>query len=395
MGRLPVRPVQRNGITRAAASYSEIDNHIEAYIHHATATSTTGSVNVNAVSDATIKSITGGANGGLVGIAGNVSVVFMGTRTEAYITNASVNAFANVTVTANAQDTWDVIAGALAGGLVGAAGSVVVNNSADVTRAFLDNAVVVAHGKGAVANVQHWDPDTGAESLEQVHGLAVVASFVGQPGSIGSLSINAGGGLVGIGGVVSTTKWQNHTDAFIAASNVDSSTDYGGRVIVRAHSDEDVQAITGGVGGGLVGVGGTIDRTDIESQTRAFISTSDESGADPHPGLATVYGQGGVEVSTVTPREDRSDRGWHCRRFGRHRRSAVSVTDVAVRHNSMAFIHDSDVFSHGDLAVLADDTVNVDPTVGTLGGAPWDLGALGQREYGSRTSCRPKWQAAI
>ena len=170
----------------AAASYSEIGGHITAYIDHATATSTAGSVNVNAVAAERVKSFTGGADGGLVGIAGNVSVVFMETRTEAYITNATVNAFANVLVAAEATDTWDVIVGALAGGLVGASGSVVVNNSANVTRAFIDNANVVAHGKGNAASVKHWDPDTGLETIEQVHGLAVVASFVGQPGSTGA-----------------------------------------------------------------------------------------------------------------------------------------------------------------------------------------------------------------
>ena len=145
-------------------------------------------------------------------------MVFVGTQTEAYILDATVTAFANVVVTADANDSWDLGVGALAGGLVGAAGSVVVNKSENVTRAFVEGATIVAHGKGAVADVEHWDPDTGVQTIEQIHGLAVIASFVGQPtGSFdGMTAINAGGRIGRIGGLVSGTVWQNHTDAFIA-----------------------------------------------------------------------------------------------------------------------------------------------------------------------------------
>jgi hypothetical protein len=356
----------------AAASYSEIDNHILAYIHQATVTSTAGSVNVNAVSAATIKSFTGGANGGFVGIAGNVSVVFVGTQTEAYISDATVTAFANVVVTADANDSWDLGVGSLAGGLVGASGAVVVNKSENVTRAFVEGATIVAHGKGTTSNVEHWDPDTGVLSIEQIHGLAVIASFVGQPtGSFnGMTAINAGGGLVGIGGLVSATDWHNHTDAFIAASQINSASDYGGSVIVRAHSDETVKALSGGAAGGLVGVGGTIDRSNIDSETRAFISNSDESGSDPDPGTSVVYGQG-VEVSTVTREKlDLAVVGIAGGVVGVS--GAVSVTDVA-DHNT-AFVHDSDIFSHHDISVLADDTVTTHTDVGSLGAGAVGLG---------------------
>ena len=108
----------------------------------------------------------------------------------------------------------------------------------------------------------------------------------------------------------------------------------------------------------------------MESVTRAFISTSDESSADPHPGIAIVYGAG-VEVSTVTRETlDLIEVGIAGGVVGVA--GAVSVTDVA--SHSEAFIRDSDVFSHGALSVLADDTVHVNPTIGSLGGGAVGLG---------------------
>ncbi len=348
-----------------AASYSQIQNQILAYLDGANVTSSGGSLTVHADSDATVESLTAGGNGGLVGIAGNVAVTFVDTAVKAYIARSTVSTFANTVVLAESSDTLTVGAGSVAGGLVGAAGTVAVTTLDGVTQAYLEDATVAAHGNGAAASVPHWDPNTGAESTDSVHGLAVVASSVEKPanGLPTLAAINVAGGFVGLGGLVTVTNVSDETDAFIAGSAVNTSTDFGQAVIVRAHSDEHVQILSGGTAGGFVGADGTIDRTKISSTTRAFISTNDESGSDPSSITSVVYARG-VEVSTVSRETiDTTVLGIAGGLVGIG--GGVEVVDIAA--NNSAFVRDSDVYSLGDLAVLANDTSVLNPTVGSLG----------------------------
>ena len=73
---------------------------------------------------------------------------------------------------------------------------------------------------------------------ETLNGLAVIAiRCSGHRGKGDSLFVvNGAGGLVGLGGMLPTTKMSDKADAFIAASTI-NSRDYGTDVIVRAHSD--------------------------------------------------------------------------------------------------------------------------------------------------------------
>src|SRR5262249_49364285 len=141
---------------------------------------------------------------------------------------------------------------------------------------------------------------------------------------------------------------------------VNSSADFGGAVVVRAHADDELQTITNGDTGGAIAVGGTVSRVKIASQTRAFISDSDESGSDADAATSGIYARG-VEVGTVS-REVIDDLVVGVGGGAIAVAGTVSVADIAGSND--AFIRDSDVFSRANLDVLANDTAILDPKVG-------------------------------
>ena len=240
-----------------AVSYNVIGDHVRAYIDSSTVISNAGSVLVESLLTATINTLTAGLSGGFVGIGGSVAVNLLQSDVDAHVANSLVNAYANVVVSANVVDQLQVIAGAVSGGVVAAAGTVVVNNMNNSARAYLEDASVAAAGHGNAVAVPSWNASTGAESTQNIHGLAVIANTNEQPNPNGdghSLeAVNVSGGLVGIGGVVSVTSINDVTQAFIASSQINSSAHFGGSVIVSRNSDDHLFVLSGGLAGGFVG----------------------------------------------------------------------------------------------------------------------------------------------
>ncbi|HEY1378701.1 MAG TPA: hypothetical protein VGF55_18020, partial [Gemmataceae bacterium] len=343
------------------AAYNEIANQVEAFADGATLTSTGGSVNVAALDSAATTNIAVAGNGGLVGVAGSVSINLLNDSVAAYLTGGRVDAFANVTVQATYSGTLSTFTGGFSGGFVGVGGAVAVNQITNQTRAYAESVSVAAHGLGAPAPVTRWDPHTGAASTEGVRGLAVIASSTEQP-TISTATLS--GGFVGIGATVSVANVSDTTEAFLAASSVNSAADFGGAVIVRAHQDTDLGVLSGSLAGGYVGGGHTVDVAQISNATRAFISDSDESGNDPDAAPSAVYGRD-VEVS-ATSKE-------HVGKVvigigGGLVGVAATVSVTGLSADTEAFVRDSDAFSLGGLRVQAEDAADIDAKVGSGAG---------------------------
>jgi hypothetical protein len=359
-----------------AVSFNQIQNHVRAYIDGSQVQAPQGNIFVNATSSQTIEEIAAGGNGGFVGISGNVSVNLLKSDTEAYIHQSEVHAGNSLVINANTYDTLTVIAGQGTGGFVGVGGTVIVNTTENVTRAYIDDEsgpnVVSADGNGLAVSVPQWDAVTGVMSEQPVHGLAIVANTVESPGDLPTLTaINGVGGFVGVSGIVTVTTVNDTTEAFISRSQINSAADFGGQVIVRAHADDYLNIVSGGGAGGFVGLGGTVDHTAITGTTRAFISNNDESAHPAGYAPSLVYSKG-VEVSTVS--HEKIDEhvigvvGGAVALAG-----TVSVVDITSHNN--AFIHASEVNSKGDLAVLANDSATVNALVGTVVGGAVGAGA--------------------
>ena len=94
-----------------AVSYNVIGNHVRAYVNGAKLTTTSaGDIIINAISTATINTITAGLSGGFVGIAGTVAVTLMNTNVMAYLVAAVVNCSGDMVVFANSTNQLQVIA---------------------------------------------------------------------------------------------------------------------------------------------------------------------------------------------------------------------------------------------------------------------------------------------
>src|SRR5262245_59777687 len=128
--------------------------------------------------------------------------------------------------------------------------------------------------------------------------------------------------------------------------------------------------IAGGVAVGSVGAGATVDRSQITSTTRAFITNEDQIGNGANAASA-VYGTG-VEVSTVSREKiDEIIVGF----AGGAVALAGTVSVADIKATSEAFVDNSEVNSKGSLKVLGDDTAQISPTVGTFTGGALGIGA--------------------
>src|SRR5262245_14055907 len=128
--------------------------------------------------------------------------------------------------------------------------------------------------------------------------------------------------------------------------------------------------IAGGVAVGSVGAGATVDRSQITSTTRAFITNEDQIGNGANA-ASHVFGTG-VEVSTVS-REKIDEIIVGFAAGAGAIAGTVSVADV--KATSEAFVDNSEVNSKGSLKVLGDDTAQISPSIGTFTGGALGIGA--------------------
>ena len=392
------------GAVGAAASYSVIAAQVRAYADNATLTSNHGSVTFGAGQDPTMKTVAvGGSGAGFLSIQASVVVNTLNSTIEAYIANGStVTADANVLVLApcNGADTAaydpnnldpdhdhqvnvsavqaltttlgldgiNAFAGAASGAYVGASGGVAVDTVRNTTRAYVADSTVNARGNGPEADIPRFNPDTGVVDTDKVRGLAVVATV---RENVDVLTTTGAGGVAGITGDVSVTNVADLTESYIAHSNINSRSNFGRQVVVRAHQDSRIDTFGIGAAGGVVGAAAAVDVTSIKNTTRAYISDRDESASDPTTGASVVYGNG-IEVSSRT-REAVSVFVLGAAGGIVGLAGAVAVGDISSTNN--AYVRSSDVNSRGAIAVLAENHASLDTNTGALGGGFIGAGA--------------------
>jgi len=357
-----------------AAAYNEIANLVKAYIEDCKTTGmdnrqvhTEGSVTIQAVSDATIETISaGGAFSGYAGVAGSVSINTIGNTVEAYIKNSTVNADDNIYILADSHNTIHGYGGALAGGLIGVSGAVVVNTAENTTRAYIIGSSVTARGTGSEVTVKKWN-DAGDESTEDLKGLFVIADC---DDSIKIYSGATAGGAGAVSGQTSVNNVKDTTQAFIAASSINLATDFGQWVKVKAHQGTLVDLWAGGLCVSGAGVGAAVDRTLIENTTRAFISDSDTSGANPM--ASNIYARE-LEVSARNREEVKSQLAGIALSGTASGAGAVSVVDL--KSSSLADISRSKVYVLGSIQVHATDKAILDTKAVTVAGSAGAAGA--------------------
>jgi len=351
-----------------AESINNIANQVEASAQHLAQVKTPGNVAITASEDATIREASVGASGGFVGISGNVAINTLANTVKAFIDDKSdVEATNNVLVSVSSENSLTADAANTSVGAAGIGGTVVVNTFDNTTQAFVNESTVIAKGSGPSIPITRWDEATGQALTQNLSGLAVIASSVEHPApkldpkdplaAATVRAFNFSGGLAGLSGISVVDIVNDHTDAFIASSNVNTFNSPGDDVIVRAHSDQFVNVLSGGAAVGFAGVGGNVDRTEITSVTRAFISDNIEDGKNQNVKPSTVYGAN-IDVDTVSNETISATlRGVSGGGFALAGTLSIEHLDVT----NQAFVKNSNVYSIGDLKVRAHDTSAIDP----------------------------------
>jgi WD40 repeat protein len=257
-----------------------------------------GDLAVQARAEASIISIAAGlAFSGTVSIAGSGAVVLIDTDTIASISGrARVNAGGNVLVGARDDTTSYAIAGAVGIGLAGGGGAGAVNvTQIEKTNAAIIgvDAIVDANGLGSalIGSVPTGAFAGNGYGLHAIRGVAVVAQ---SSEKVVAVSASAGGGLyAGIAGAVSVELIDSDTFAAIgdgAAINMNTAgaAHPAQSVTVSARNSVDILAISGAIGGGAAGIGGSFDVGLIRNDTQALI------------GAAQVRARDDVDVSALS-----------------------------------------------------------------------------------------------
>jgi len=284
----------------AATSINRIGSTVDTYLsgHQGGAYYDARNVVVNADSAASIRTLAAGvAGGGAGGVAGSVSTNILETEVSAHIDDgAKVRAQNNVGVLAQNEDKIEVAAGAagIGFGVVGAAGSVVVNLIDSRTLAYISGAGTQVIGlarnaddalsvhNGALKNT----PNVGATPDEDsfawydlegakknVTGVAVNAFSTQQ---VGSVAVTGGGSVMGAGiaGTSDVHLLSGETKAYMdggATVNGDNTGAGAGQdVDILSASHSYVSSFATGAAVGAGGLGGALSSTTIDRATSAY-----------------------------------------------------------------------------------------------------------------------------
>ncbi len=266
-----------------AAEVIVVDNNTRAFIGKSARVNAAEDVEVIAESTQDIMSIAGaGALGiGAVGLAGAVPVISIDNETSAYIEGTAdgqqatmVNADGNIAISAVDRTETDIIAGSLAGGLVGIGGAVGVTIIEKDTTAFVGNNTVVnarGNSSGSVSTYSGMDGQ-GNLTKKDVKGLSVQA----QSSEDFSTITGAGaGGFAGVAGAVVVSTIDSSTSAYIGSgAKVNQDND-------GANAEQDVNvsavntvssfAVSGSLAGGAVGLSGGLGFHTIQNDVSAYL----------------------------------------------------------------------------------------------------------------------------
>ncbi|HEY3921306.1 MAG TPA: carbohydrate-binding protein, partial [Gaiellaceae bacterium] len=256
-----------------------------AYIDNNATLHSKGSVTISASDNAPLELISGNvAIGGSAGVGASAAILVRDGNVDAAVHNgANVDASGGTGLGVSATQTENltlIAVGGAGGEDAGVAGSVVVDDMSDTTKAHVDkNVTIGGDTQSAAASVSATDNTT----------ITAVAGEV------------AAGGTAGVGAGIDVEVITKDTEASIGEG---SSVTVGGDALVDANSTESVNSIAVGAGfGGTAAVNVNVGVSDFNVTTKAFIGCSSTDSANMCGGGDTtgpsVIAGGTVRVSAT------------------------------------------------------------------------------------------------
>ena len=281
----------------AAAAYNEIQNNVHATIGESMID---GGHNlfVHALSTPTIDVIVAGLGVGAVGLAGSGSGNKMRSDVRASVDGADVNVANDTHVIGFTNNNLLTKTGAFAGGVGAGAGTVVVNDVRNETRAFINNSTVKARGDHGVAKLRiEADLDGDGVLDAGVKGLTVFANGLFAERSDDNVAFSGAlGAAGGFAGNVVVNLLNDVTEASINDSKVNSAEDQGeGVSVLASYNARPENKVGAAASGGGVAIGASVDTFIVGLKTRAFIDDHDgtASGEDDR---TTIHAKNSVQV---------------------------------------------------------------------------------------------------
>jgi len=235
------------------------------------------SVQVAAVNDVTDFAVSGSVAGGAIGLSGGLGFHTIKNDTTAYLgNNATVTAEQDVGVTALADKETETYAVSAAGGMVGLAGGVTILTIGDKPD---DAAAQQLSGKGG--NTGYSNPSSYAESQARYDFLGGAMSDSYGMGGAKARAAEATAAVT----VAPTGPLPAGTAAFIGKSaTVTANRD----ISVNAKERIDVFMGSGAVSAGIGSLGGSVGIANVRSQVRAYIDGDDPALASSINGKRSI-----------------------------------------------------------------------------------------------------------
>ena len=324
------------------------------------------------MSNAKIESLTvAGGGSGTFAAGGAVGLNSISDTTSAYITDgAMTDVLGTLTLTALDDPSITAGAGALdAAGTVAISAGVATNDISDTVTAYIDGASQVQTGSATISATEDANIEaasigvsvsadvavTGAVGVNEIHNTTDAHISAGASVSGGSIAVTAqdtsdnssltgqaAGSFVGIGGAISYNVIGNHVRAYVQNATVS-----GGSISIHALFTATINTITAGLSGGVVAVGGSVAVNLLQSDVSSLYCCLRGAGCRPDP------------------RPSGHDRSAPGERRRRQRRGGCRSGDRGREHDEQharAYIEDSTVGSStGQVSVFANSIEQPNP----------------------------------
>ncbi len=371
-----------------------------------------------------LNAIAASGAGSTVALAGSVETIILDNTNEAYVQNSLLSSNKDLDVLSNDSSIYGTKkdgtkSGIIAGGIQGSVaaslgGAVFVNSAKHTVKAYVDNSTLNAKGSTNIKTNSSFDVLSYITNIGVSAGVSLSASVVvnglqalSQAYTTGSTNINqddsfktssqnvditgksssavdttvgsVSAGLVGVGGSVNVT---NIKDTVLAQIGSGNKVDAGGALLVNADSSKTVQDKVGAFSAGLGGVAGAVSITNINKalngdQVNSYDNTKSQSNTivskDNVKGRVGDTSQANEADSDIQSNTPTNIDG------------AFSTTQPS--SSTFANIANNAIINTGlDTTVQAADTVKYQSLTGALGaGIVGAGGAVGIGEIGSNT----------
>ena len=263
-----------------SASVGIVTLTTDAYIDNLAQVNAANDVRISATATDGVVSVALAGGGGIAGIAGAVSVILLTTHSYADTRSGDIiHAGNNMLVAASDASEITVVAGGIAGGVVGIGAGVAVTSLGKDTEAYISPGSTIdalATGVGLLSGIDSGTISGNGFPTGTFHGLAVQAN---SSETVFGLALGVGGGLVGVAGGINVTLIHATTLAFIDSSTLSRTMVNQGAgasnvqsVRVAAADATKTLTIAGAIAAGFVGAAGGVDVGVANTSTKAYIN---------------------------------------------------------------------------------------------------------------------------